>query len=222
MVDIKEQIEEQVNNAENLLNNIKTLSDEIISYRNANDELTRTSGALAELVEKTLNLTTESHSIILAMKEIGSEKIIDEIQKNAKSLNSCISSTTEALEQKIQTLNHLLEDVNSELISSIKLIDKKQDSTIQKLDEIMTKIEDDKKFIIQAIDISTTKLITITDNIGKKQEFIIKNLGSISTAMEAQKNAIILKINNNAKRNLLSAIIGVLVVLIPVLFLLFK
>ena len=67
--------------AQELVNNLAGLYKEVGSYQGAKDELGKVSSQILGLVEKTKQLSEESHQIIKATNQIGSAEIIKKLKK---------------------------------------------------------------------------------------------------------------------------------------------
>ena len=66
--------------ASRLVDELGALKREVLSYRTATDELDKARISLAGFLEKTQNLTQQSHQLIATTNEIGSAKIFAELE----------------------------------------------------------------------------------------------------------------------------------------------
>ena len=66
--------------ASRLVDELGALKREVSSYRTATDELDKARASLAVFLEKTQNLTQQSHTLIATINEIGSAKIFSEME----------------------------------------------------------------------------------------------------------------------------------------------
>ncbi len=66
--------------ASRLVDELGALKREVSSYRTATDELDKARTSLAGFLEKTQNLTQQSHKLIATINEIGSAKIFTELE----------------------------------------------------------------------------------------------------------------------------------------------
>src|SRR2546425_9166458 len=66
--------------ASRLVDELGALKREVSSYRTATDELDKARTSLAAFLEKTQNLTQQTHKLIAAVNEIGSAKIFTELE----------------------------------------------------------------------------------------------------------------------------------------------
>ncbi len=66
--------------AQELVNNLEALHQQVGSYQAAKDELQKASAELLTLVESTQKLSNESHKIIETINQIGSSKIFERLK----------------------------------------------------------------------------------------------------------------------------------------------
>ncbi|MEX1001963.1 MAG: hypothetical protein WDZ35_07600 [Crocinitomicaceae bacterium] len=66
--------------AQELVNNLEVLHQQVGSYQTAKDELQKASANLLTLVESTQKLSEESHQIIETINQIGSSKIFERLK----------------------------------------------------------------------------------------------------------------------------------------------
>jgi seryl-tRNA synthetase len=67
-------------NASRLVDELAALKLEVSSYRTATDELDKTRTSLAAFLDKTQNLTQQTHKLIATTNDIGSAKIFAELE----------------------------------------------------------------------------------------------------------------------------------------------
>lgn len=63
--------------AQELVNNLEQLRQQVGSYHDAKDELEKTNTNLLSFIEATQKLSEESHQVIQTINEIGSHKIFE-------------------------------------------------------------------------------------------------------------------------------------------------
>ena len=72
--------------AQDLVTNLEKLYEEVGSYQTAKDELQKVSTQLLSLVDKTKQLSEESHDIIKIINDIGSAKIVERLNEISLSI----------------------------------------------------------------------------------------------------------------------------------------
>lgn len=84
MVTKQEEILQVEEDAKNLVKNLKSLYEEVGSYKQAKEELNETNSNLLSFIDDTKKLSLESHKIIDTINKIGSGKIFEELNSLKK------------------------------------------------------------------------------------------------------------------------------------------
>ncbi|WP_448509994.1 hypothetical protein [Immundisolibacter sp.] len=84
----QEKIVQLEKDANKLVNNLELLYKKAGSYNAAKEELQKTNAELVILINETMKLSQESHTIITKINEIGSSQIFKQLEKIDKSIFS--------------------------------------------------------------------------------------------------------------------------------------
>ncbi|GEM_PF-2227610 len=95
----KEEMVKIEEDAKELVKNLKSLHEQVGSYKQAGDELEKATTQLGAFIEDTQKLTEESHKIIKVINDIGSASIFEKLGELDEKTNS-ISKKAEELAKK--------------------------------------------------------------------------------------------------------------------------
>ncbi|MFA7157380.1 MAG: hypothetical protein WC123_06805 [Bacilli bacterium] len=95
--------------AQDLVTNLEKLYEEVGSYQTAKDELQKVSTQLLSLVDKTKQLSEESHDIIKIINDIGSAKIVERLNE----ISLSIGQKTKQLSEESHDIIKIINDIGS-------------------------------------------------------------------------------------------------------------
>ena len=122
-----------------LVDSLKKLQGEALSYQTASQELDTVRRRLLELIESTERVTIGSHAIIKILQEVGGPEILNRLSGLEKRLND---STEKLIKYNQETIKRIESTIEPELLSKLskleenlskKIIDQHEDIKKQKL-----------------------------------------------------------------------------------------
>ena len=78
--------------ASDLVNQLEALKNESVNYKNAKDNLSDVTIKIANLISKFSGIVSEEENLINAIREIGTEKIVEMIRQNKITFEEKISA----------------------------------------------------------------------------------------------------------------------------------
>ena len=97
MTDYREKFLEAEQQALSLVDQLKSLKKEASDYKTASGSLQKTQEKIEALIRDLSSVIEEERNLVKAIKEIGTDKIIEEIEKNRLSLEEVSSNQAQLL-----------------------------------------------------------------------------------------------------------------------------
>jgi len=146
-----------------LVDSLKKLQGEALSYQTASQELATVRLRLLELIESTERVTVESHAIIKILQEVGGPEILNRLSELEKRL---IDSTEELIRYNQETINRIESDVEPELLERLAEVEINLNTSTQKIIESNQEIN---KLINDFVEPEiSNRLSKLEDNLSEK------------------------------------------------------
>lgn len=105
-----------------LVDSLKKLQSEALSYQTASQELDTVRRRLLELIESTERVTVGSHAIIKILQEVGGPEILNRLSELGKMLND---STEKLVTHNQETINRIESTIEPEILSKLSQLEEK-------------------------------------------------------------------------------------------------